>query len=137
MKQKEIWIVDDDRSYQLHASLTLEDAENLSNVRFFDDGKEALERISFNSETHGTLPDLIFLDVLMPKMDGWEFLEEFSKIKDKLNKKVVIYLCSTLVEEDTRTKALKYPEVQDYITKPVDAWNFETVIKKAGLEESV
>ena len=63
--------------------------------------------------------EIIFLDINMPIMDGWQFLEEYIKLNPKIGKKIVIYICSSSISPDDINKAKEISAVTDYIIKPV------------------
>lgn len=65
------------------------------------------------------LPDVIFLDIDMPIMDGFEFMEEYVKLKPKLGKKITIYMVSSSVDPVDIDRAKKISEITDYIIKPI------------------
>lgn len=65
------------------------------------------------------LPQLIFLDLNMPVMDGWEFLDNFNSEKySQVNSTKIIILSSTIDPEDLK-KSKKYPMVIDFLSKPI------------------
>lgn len=77
--------------------------------------KELLE----NSTDENTHPDIIFLDLNMPIMDGWEFLEEFSKpVFDRFKNTKIIVLSSSINPQDL-ARVKQYPMVMDFVCKPV------------------
>lgn len=84
-------------------------------------GEEALkyfDNIAENSD-NTTLPQLIFLDLNMPILGGWEFLDIFSEPKySSFNKTKIVVLSSTIDPEDLE-KAKKYPMVIDFLSKPI------------------
>ena len=80
-------------------------------LKYFDDIKE--------NTTNIILPQLIFLDLNMPVLGGWEFLDIFSEPKYKsFNKTKIVVLSSTIDPEDLE-KAKKYPMVIDFLSKPI------------------
>jgi CheY-like chemotaxis protein len=88
----------------------------------FENGQKALDSIKKMTEENVDLPDLILLDIDMPEMNGWDFLTEFQSIREKIDKKVQIFVISSQV--DNRTQELFRLEwdkkVSDFIQKPVD-----------------
>ncbi len=88
------------------------------------DGKEALEFFEHaeeHRERHGELfpPSLVFLDVNMPRMDGFQFLEAFSKLPggDGAGPTSAIILFTSSDLDDDRKRALAYPVVKQYLLK--------------------
>lgn len=85
-------------------------------------GEEALQYFdSFinKQEENNQLPQLIFLDLNMPIMDGWEFLDNFSSNKySSVNSTKIVVLSSTIDPEDFE-KSKKYKMVIDFLSKPI------------------
>lgn len=85
-------------------------------------GEEALQyfdTIINKQEENNQLPQLIFLDLNMPIMDGWEFLDKFSKNKySEVNLTKIVVLSSTIDPEDLE-KSKKYKMVIDFLSKPI------------------
>lgn len=126
-KFNEVFVVDDDKVYHFILKKLLK--KNNINVtsHFFENGEEAMAVLKNNSKTGGSIPDLILLDINMPIMDGWQFLEEFQKIKDNLNKETTIYMISSSNSFVDLEKVKEFPEeVMDYFMKPV---SYEDICK--------
>jgi CheY-like chemotaxis protein len=83
-------------------------------------GEEALEYFnSILNKEKDHLPQLIFLDLNMPVMDGWEFLDNFNTNKySKINSTKIVVLSSTIDPEDLQ-KSKNYPMVIDFLSKPI------------------
>jgi len=83
-------------------------------------GEEALQYFnSIINKEENKLPNLIFLDLNMPVMDGWEFLDNFSTNKySEINSTKIVILSSTIDPEDLQ-KSKKYPMVIDFLSKPI------------------
>ncbi|TPD69705.1 response regulator [Flavobacterium microcysteis] len=119
-KFNDVFVVDDDKVYHFILKNLLKKNNIEVNSRFFENGHDAIEGLKENSKNGTTLPDLILLDINMPVMDGWQFLEEFRKIKGTLNKETVIYMVSSSNSPFDLNKAKDFPnEIQDYFLKPV------------------
>src|SRR4051812_42240322 len=99
MKIDCICVIDDDHIYQFTALKTLKNIDASDNIIVFSNGREAINYMADNKDDNSKIPDLVFLDLNMPYMDGWEFLEEYVKIKDILpsDKRVHIYIVSSSV----------------------------------------
>jgi CheY-like chemotaxis protein len=76
------------------------------------------------------LPDIIFLDIDMPIMDGFQFMEEYVKIKPKLGKKITIYMVSSSVDPVDIERARKISEITDYIVKPITQNQLTDIIQE-------
>jgi len=68
---------------------------------------------------NGTHPDMIFLDINMPGMNGWEFLEEYSKLDKQRQSEVIIIMLTTSDSPSDKAKAAALDIVADYKTKPL------------------
>lgn len=73
------------------------------------------------------LPDIIFLDINMPIVDGWDFLEEFDKIKNSLPKTINIYMVSSSINAFDRVRAESQKLVNGYISKPITINHFYSI----------
>ncbi|GAL61175.1 two-component response regulator [Algibacter lectus] len=125
-----ICIVDDDDIYQFTVVKTLELLEFEKNIKVFSDGEEALEFLLSNLNQNDELPDVIFLDINMPIMDGYQFMEEYVKIKSKLGKKTVIYMVSSSVDPVDIEKAKRISDISDYIIKPIEPGKLKSIMEQ-------
>jgi CheY-like chemotaxis protein len=90
MKFNNIFVVDDDKIQHFIIKKLLEKNNIQTNASFFENGQDALNDLQFKLNQNENLPDLIFLDINMPVLDGWQFLEEFNQIKATFSKEIVI-----------------------------------------------
>jgi CheY-like chemotaxis protein len=128
-KPTTVFIIDDDLIYQFAVKRILS-AENKSlNVYSFGDGEEAIEFINNNKQKQEAMPDIILLDINMPIMDGWQFLDEYAQIKQELKKKSIIYMVSSSVDPVDSCRAAKIEEVKSYLIKPLNSAILKQVIE--------
>ncbi|WP_240927948.1 response regulator, partial [Cellulophaga sp. Z1A5H] len=95
----------------------------------FSDGEEALNFVLKNLNDKIELPDIILLDINMPIMDGFQFMEEFVKIKPKLGKKIVVYMVSSSVDPKDIERTKKISAISDYIIKPIEIEKLKAIIE--------
>ncbi|KAB2916980.1 MAG: response regulator [Bacteroidetes bacterium] len=120
-------LIDDDSIYTYTMERMLSIGGYCNNLIVFKDGEEALEYFKSITKEADKLPDVIFLDVNMPVMGGWEFLEEFTKLKPTLAKNVTIYVVSSSVFASDIEKAKSIAAVSDYIIKPITVEHFDRI----------
>lgn len=111
-------IIDDDPIFVLGTKRLMELSEFAGETMVFSNGELALNAMTNAIAQNRSLPDVIFLDINMPVMDGWDFLEEFEALSGTEN--VIIYVLSSSVDPADAERARSYPHVKDYITKPLN-----------------
>lgn len=121
MTQKNIWIIDDDPIYQIIINKIIRKSDAFSNCSSFINGKEALIALKNSIANNAILPDIILLDINMPVMDGWEFMEEMKNIKSEINKQIITYIVSSSIAIEDKDKSKTFNDIVGYISKPVTA----------------
>lgn len=120
-KINSLYVIDDDKIYHfLLKNLFRQNGIDVAST-FFGNGHDAIEHIKNNSTDNSiALPDLILLDVNMPIMDGWQFLEEFMKFESDLSKLPTIYMISSSNNEVDINRAKEFDgAVKGYFLKPI------------------
>lgn len=115
----QVCVIDDDEVFQYTILHTLQSHKSVSNIIPFTDGAEAMNFFIKNIDNHIILPDVIFLDVNMPVMDGYKFMDEYIKLIAKATKEITVYILSSSVDLVDFEKTKKIKEVSDYIVKPI------------------
>lgn len=110
-----ILLIDDDEPTNFIHRRRLEMSEVAHRVEVAWNGREALEFLRGDHEP----PDLILLDVNMPVMDGWEFLEEYGKLESSQKGRIVIVMLTTSFNPDDRSRAESNPDVSGFQHKPL------------------
>ena len=83
------------------------------------DARIAIEQIENNGSDDDKLPDIIFLDLFMPDFDGFDFLERFKKLCNRINKTIDIFVITSSIDPVFLTKAKTFDFVKDVLIKPV------------------
>ena len=129
MKANSICIVDDDPIFVYGTKVLLNHNKDIANdILVYENGKEALDSLSAMVEDGDNLPDIIFLDLNMPVMDGWRFLEAFIKIP--IDKMPLVFIATSSIDEDDKLKAKQYPIVKEFLTKPLSESLLRELIEK-------
>ncbi|UBZ08288.1 response regulator [Salegentibacter mishustinae] len=127
-------IIDDDKIYVNLVKKIIEIKKLSKNLLIFKNGREALDhfKLILENATEDVLPDIIFLDINMPVMDGWEFLNEFIKIKNNFEKKITLYVVSSSIDPRDLERARSFNLVTDYLIKPIELKKFEKIFDRNG-----
>ncbi len=116
---KRVWLIDDDNFYAFALKKLMHIQQFAEEIISFPHGKEALETLSISIFSQDQLPAVIFLDINMPIMDGWEFLDRFTRLNAQLKHKIRIYIMSSSINNKDLKKARSYAEVSDYLIKAI------------------
>lgn len=111
---QKILLVDDDKSFISLNRATLKYSEVKCQVDDCRNGKEALDYITNTQQQ----PDVILLDIDMPVMNGFEFLDQLKQNKN-LRKHPKVFMLSSSYSDNTRTKSMQYPFVVGFFEKPL------------------
>lgn len=130
MKKSNILLVDDDKIYLYVMNKIINNLSNELSVTSFTDGEEAVKFLSLCKEENIMLPEVIFLDINMPFLDGWGFLTEFKKLKPKIDKEINIYIVSSSSLEEDKKRAEQFEELTGYIVKPVEEEELVSIFTK-------
>ncbi len=120
MKKKSIWIIDDDAIYKFVIQKLIAKSDLFDDVKTFSNGEEASNALKNEGDKNALLPDIILLDIEMPRMDGWEFMSEieaFLKMEDQKN--IKIFMSSSSIAFEDKVKVDNNPNINGYLTKPI------------------
>ena len=119
---KKVYLVDDDEINNFICTNILKKINFCDDVLAYESGTEAIDALKEAIKNdQEDVPDVIFLDINMPIMNGWDFLEEFKVLKKDINKNVSLFMLSSSIYQADVEKSKQYDEVVDFVTKPLNA----------------
>lgn len=121
------WIIDDDKILSYVLQRIMGSLNFSEKIEVFENGQEAINQLADIKLNPDSLPDVILLDLNMPVMDGWQFLDEFEKIH--LDKKITLYIVSSSIDARDHKKAKSYKTVSDFLIKPIGKKQIEQMIE--------
>lgn len=119
-----MYLVDDDEIFKFLTNKIIKESKMVNKIWMFSNGLEALSSLLEAQKKEKNLPEIILLDLTMPIMDGWEFLEEFSQIKLNLPEPISIYIVSSSISPKDIARVNDYSSVKDYVIKPITKAKF-------------
>ncbi len=132
MKLKHLLLVDDDPTTNFFNRHLIGKMELFDQIHEAANGQIALEKIA---ELHdkGEAPDMILLDINMPIMNGFEFLDRYTVLDDKIKSSVVVCMLTTSLAKEDLERSKEYAILDDYIDKPLyEAKMRELILKYFG-----
>lgn len=121
-------IIDDDQIFQFTAKRILDSTGLTEKILQFADGEKAFEYFNENRNNPELLPDLVFLDLNMPYMDGWGFLKKFTSTQFKKDL-IPIYICTSSDSIFDRERFETFTNLKGYLIKPVSKAKFLEVVQ--------
>ena len=119
-KEKTFMLIDDNAiDNEVNAKL-LQFSDLVESVIVKQSGINALNYLKNNIDKDENLPDVILLDIYMPEMDGFGFLEEFKQLPEKITEHVTVYMLSSSQDNLDMNRAESNPYVYDVLKKPLD-----------------
>lgn len=135
-KLKCILLVDDDEATNFLNTMFLEEADVTENINTVLNGKEALEYLTCTGEysnidtTSFPQPELILLDINMPVMDGWEFIQAYRHLPKHQKAKTIIAMLTTSLNPEDRSKADEITEINAFESKPLSLEKISEIMEE-------
>lgn len=117
---KKVILIDDDEINNFICVSIMRKINFANEVIPFESAANALSVIAdIMKDDESQLPDAIFLDINMPLMNGWDFLDEYQLLVPNISKKIQIFMLSSSIYQADVEKSKEYDTVVDFVTKPL------------------
>ncbi len=127
---KRIFLIEDDSISVFLVKKTIEASNFLTDIKVFNDGLEAIEYFEEIVGHADLFPDIIFLDLSMPVMDGWAFLEEYMQMQPRLGKDIALYVTTSSISPHDIERAKSIRVVSDFLVKPLLTYKLVELLSK-------
>ncbi|MDB9701552.1 response regulator [Salibacteraceae bacterium] len=131
MSKRHISIIDDDYICRMVVRKQVASSAYETRTSEFENGQAAVDYYIENSAAPAELPDVLFLDIFMPILDGWQFLERFAELSSVIIKSPQIFILSSTLDVNDIERAEENPLVSGFIPKPVNLRQVERIIHKS------
>jgi len=125
-----ILLVDDDLPTNFINERILRKMDCTERIIAVQGGFDALEYLKSTVEEKHPQPDLIFLDINMPGMNGWEFLESYENLEINQKSKAIIVMLTTSLNPDEKDKAGQIPQISGFLNKPLFADRVKEILEE-------
>ncbi|MCX6197927.1 MAG: response regulator [Bacteroidetes bacterium] len=125
-------LIDDDDPTNYYHKMIIEQYGCAEKILIFTGGEKALQYLLSNTQENTSYlkPDLIFLDINMPRMTGWDFLKEYAKLPDEQKSRIVLMMLTTSLNPDDETLAHNTPDVSGFYFKPLSNEMLDEILIK-------
>ena len=124
-----VLLVDDDEDANFFQEKIIRKNNFAERVNKVCNGLEALEYLDKCIKAKDKLPEIIFLDLNMPKMDGWTFLDKYNQLSEDVKNKIVLIILTSSVNPDDAEKAKHTQQVKGYKNKFLNKNQLDEILK--------
>jgi len=132
VKLANVLVIDDDDISNFIYTRVISATGLVENIKSCMSGQEALNYLDdVVNNNPSNYPDMIFLDINMPVMNGWEFLDRYEKqIPANMQENTILCILSSSVYKDDIDKANSYKQVKEYVPKPLTTESLKNLLHK-------
>ncbi|SIS40072.1 Response regulator receiver domain-containing protein [Zobellia uliginosa] len=131
-KIRSVCIIDDDPIFIYGTKRIMKEVDFSDEIIVYNNGQDAIEGLRQITNDGKELPSVIFLDLNMPIMNGWEFLDHFTEMPNNNQEDILIYIISSSVDPRDIARIQEYDIVNNYILKPITIEDLHKILKNTG-----
>ena len=125
-----ILLIDDNSANNYLHKRIIDKSGIAKKVVAIDMAHKALDYLKSVENSRFSGPDIIFLDINMPLMNGWEFIEEYKKIYGNQKKEIITFMITTSLNPDDEKRAMNIPLIQGFRKKPLSLDILQDIVEK-------
>ena len=130
-----VLLVDDDKATNFIHELIIKDNNYCDKIITKYDGEQAIEFLESAGENE--IPDIVFLDINMPKVDGWEFLEKYKELPKDKRAQIIVVMLTTSLNANDKERALSNELISEFRNKPLTKEMLKDIEEKYFKKEGV
>ncbi len=127
-----IFLIDDDIIYLTLARKIISSADERYQITEFMKADEAIDFLAENQKKPDLLPNFIFVDLSMPVMDGWSFLDQYEKLRGGMSKAIDLYIVTSSISLEDIDRSKNYDAVKDFYIKPIGVQKMRDLANAVG-----
>lgn len=125
-----VLLIDDDEATNFYHTIVLEEECTSVYIKSVSSAKEGLDYLLRKGVySDCPQPGIIFLDINMPGMNGWDFLAKYDELSEHIHERTVVTILTTSMNPDDKKRAAKIPAVKEFVNKPLTPEAFWKVVR--------
>lgn len=125
-----VLLIDDDEPTNFYHQLIVDASECAKECVCVAGGQEALDFLMTKINGEFPQPEMIFLDINMPGMNGWEFMDKYRQLPPEQTGDLIVVMLTTSLNPDDKMNARNLYKIEDYLNKPLTVEMLNELIGK-------
>ncbi len=136
-KFKSILLIDDDKATNYIHTLYLNEWDFAEKIYTALNGQEALDFLKTNEEFRANKPSLILLDINMPVMNGFEFMEAYKELDDEMKATIMVVMLTSSLHEEDQQRANNLDDLKSFMNKPLSKEQMQLVMEQLAVQNAI